>query len=521
MNYSGLLKNYKIQLMLLALLFSIFALFLWDANPSTLDAKLGIEFIGGVRIPVTLEKNVDSTTMDSVVETLKNRINSYGLSQAVVRPIGSKEVLIEIPRADDKAIANVKKILQDQGRFEAIIDGKQAVVGENVIAVGGPNGEGTPATLGANSWQLSFTVTRGGADLFAQAALGKANFPVYMFLDRPENAAVVITKEELGQLSEAQARGALKKEGDDILLLFAEEARNSTELASKNRVVVSESTLANVKQRLETMGFSTTENASKRILVKSQSDIEPLAVAGEISEWRAIGLLSSPQLSEGLAGGTASQFYSINGVALGSTPQEREEYALTQVKQLKSVISGGKLPVSALVGSSFSVEPALGRQFLFYSALATLFAIIVVALLIILRYRDLKLSAPIIFINAAEIVILTAVIGRIGTLDLAAMAGIIALIGTGVDDQIIVTDEVLRKRRQEEVTEYGTREKIARAFTIIFTTAGVAIVAMLPLLLSGIVEISGFALASIIGILVGIFITRPAFAALIEEMYKK
>ena len=189
---------------------------------------------------------------------------------------------------------------------------------------------------------------------------------------------------------------------------------------------------------------------------------------------------------------------------------------------MKSVISGGKLPVSALVGSSFAIEPALGRQFLTYSTIATLLAILIIALLIILRYKDYRLSMPIVLINSIEILILTAILGRIGNLDLAAMAGIISLIGTGVDDQLIITDEVVGKKKQdEEETEYGLREKIGKAFSIIFTTAGVAIVAMIPLLLSGIVEIGGFALATIIGILVGILITRPAFGAIIEEMYKK
>ncbi len=514
-------NNFKVQIMLVAVALSIFALVMSDANPYTLDAKLGLEFVGGVRIPVSLEKNVDANTMDSVVETLKTRINSFGLSQAVVRPIGNKDVLVEIPRADERSISSVKRILQEQGRFEAIIDGKQAITGENVIAVGGPNGEQTPSTLGTNQWSLGFAVTRGGADLFAEAGRAKANYPVLMFLDRPENAVIILSKNELGTASEKQVGEVLKKQGDDMLLVFASEVRNSTSFANKSKIIISEATLADIEKQLELLGFSTSENASRRIVVKNKEDIAPVMLGSSISQWKAIGLLSAPLLSEGLASGTASQFYSINGVALGTTPQEQEAYAISEIKQLKSVISGGKLPVSALVGSSFLIEPALGRQFLLYSLIAIILAIAIVAFLIILRYKDIRLSIPIIIINVFEILILTAIIGRVGTLDLAAMAGIISLIGTGVDDQIILTDEVLRGRKQEEDTQFGLREKIGKAFTIIFTTAGVAIVAMLPLLLSGIVEISGFALSAIVGIIIGVTITRPAFGVLIEEMYKK
>ena len=523
MNYNHIFNNFKVQIVLLAVVLSLFALFLSDGNPYTFDAKLGLEFVGGVRIPITLEKSVDSATMDSVVETLKTRVNTYGLSQAIVRPVGNREVLVEIPRADERVIASVKKILQDQGRFEAIIDGKEAVTGESVVAVGGPNGEGTPSSLGTNQWSLSFTVTRGGADLFGQASLGKANYPVYMFLDRPQNAAIILNKSELGTISEKQVSDALKKDGDDILLLFTDNTLNYNELKNKSKVVISEATLTNIEAELTALGFTREENASRKIIVKNNADISPLVIGGELSEWKTIGLLSAPLLSEGLASGTSSQFYQITGAVLGATSQEQEQYALQQIKQLKSVINGGKLPVSALVGSSFAIEPSLGKQFLSYSVIATLLAIIVVALLIILRYKEPILSIPIIIINAFEILILTAVIGTIGTLDLAATAGIISLIGTGVDDQLIITDEVLRKKRDEgdDRSEHGLREKVGRAFTIIFTTAGVAIVAMLPLLLSGVVEISGFALSTIIGVLIGIFITRPAFGVLIQEIYKK
>ncbi|MBI4406695.1 hypothetical protein HY571_02165 [Candidatus Micrarchaeota archaeon] len=522
MKYGNVFKNLKVQILFVAVALSIFALFLSDANPYTFDAKLGLEFVGGVRIPVTLEKSVDSNTMDAVVETLKNRINTFGLSQVVIRPIGDSEVLVEIPRADERVITSVKTILQEQGRFEALIDGRQAVNGETVVAVGGPNGEETPSTLGTSQWSLSFTVTRSGADQFAEAGRGKANYPVYMFLDRPENAAVIVRNEEIGTAPLPELQAALKKQGDDMLLLFSGDVANSTQLFNKSQVIVSQQTLETVENRLSALGFSQEANASKKIVVLASQEMQPVMFAGELSEWPAIGLLSAPQLSESLSFGTASQFYSINGAAVGATPQEQEAYAVSQIKQLKSIISGGKLPVSALVGSSFSIEPLLGRQFLLFSIIATFIAILAVSLLVVVRYRDIRLSVPIIVINACEILILAAIIGRVGTLDLAAMAGIISLIGTGVDDQLIVTDEVLRRRKEEEAQEeYTIEQRIARAFSIIFTTAGVAIVAMLPLLLSGIVEISGFALAAIIGIIIGVLLTRPAFAVFIEEMYKK
>ncbi|MBI5035914.1 hypothetical protein HZC09_01085 [Candidatus Micrarchaeota archaeon] len=127
MSYAKLLRNYKILLLIGLLLVSFYLVFLKDLNPATVDLNLGIEFAGGVRIPISLEKNVDQQTMDSIIDTLKQRINKFGLSQAQVRPLGSKEILVELPMAQPQVIKTVETLLREQGRFEAIVSRKVAL----------------------------------------------------------------------------------------------------------------------------------------------------------------------------------------------------------------------------------------------------------------------------------------------------------------------------------------------------------------------------------------------------------
>ena len=66
-----------------------------------------------------------------------------------------------------------------------------------------------------------------------------------------------------------------------------------------------------------------------------------------------------------------------------------------------------------------------------------------------------------------------------------------------------------------------------KAFFIIFASAGTLIAAMLPLTYvgfargaSGIGTIAGFAFTTILGVLVGVFITRPAYAKFVEIFIK-
>ena len=122
------------------------------------------------------------------------------------------------------------------------------------------------------------------------------------------------------------------------------------------------------------------------------------------------------------------------------------------------------------------------------------------------------------------LVTLVVVGSLLGTLDLAAMAGGITLIGTGVDDQIIIPDGKLRKKKDEdeqELAERNVKERLKRAFEIVLTTASVAIVTMLPLFASDLVEIRGFAFAAIVGIAVGQLVTRPAYGVIIGELFRK
>ncbi|MCK4497292.1 MAG: hypothetical protein KAU24_03795 [Candidatus Aenigmarchaeota archaeon] len=105
------------------------------------------------------------------------------------------------------------------------------------------------------------------------------------------------------------------------------------------------------------------------------------------------------------------------------------------------------------------------------------------------------------------------------TIDLPTIGGIIAAIGMGVDHQIIIADETLAGKKEEEKL-YTLKKKIKMAFFIIFGAAATTIAAMIPLMSIGIGFIRGFAITTIVGVLVGILITRPAYARIIEMTTK-
>lgn len=257
-------------------------------------------------------------------------------------------------------------------------------------------------------------------------------------------------------------------------------------------------------------------------------------------------LVSSPILSDELANGVASTDVEVSGT------NQTKEQAETEAKIIQTVLQSGALPVKVNIAGISSVSAELGDQFKNGAIIAGILALVVISIIILIRYRTPSLVFPIIFTSLAELLLILGIASIIKwNIDLAAIAGIIAAIGTGVDDQIIITDEVLKDKKVEgkkprkqsknkmktkkgrktkeakkpkiskRIT--GFRMRIKSAFFIIFASAATLIAAMLPLAYvgfsrgaTGIGVLSGFAFTTIIGVLIGIFITRPVYAKFIE-----
>lgn len=164
------------------------------------------------------------------------------------------------------------------------------------------------------------------------------------------------------------------------------------------------------------------------------------------------------------------------------------------------------------------VSPTLGEKFLSSALVALFAALLAVGVVVFIRYRKLSLALPILITGLSEVLIILGFASLINwNLDLAAIAGILAAVGTGVDDQIVITDEALRGEKAGKNWD----ERMKNAFFIIFAAYFTTVVAMLPLWWMGAGLIRGFALTTLAGVTIGVFVTRPAYAAIIEILLKK
>ena len=188
-----------------------------------------------------------------------------------------------------------------------------------------------------------------------------------------------------------------------------------------------------------------------------------------------------------------------------------------KARELQIHLREGALPVNVEVVGSGQVSAGLGKKFKEQLLIAGIFALIAVALVVYFRYKQPNIIIPMLATSFSEVLIILGFTALVGfQLDLATITGIIAVIGTGVEHLIIITDEVLSGGAMPPEKVY--RSRLAKAFTIIFAAAATVLIAMSPLLFMGFGALKGFAIITIIGVLIGVGIARPAYAEIIQGM---
>ncbi len=491
---------------------------------------LGIEFAGGTQIPITLEHSVNASAMSALLASLQQRVSTFGLKEVTVEGIGTSEVYVTIPTVSQSEINQTISIIQSQGRFDGIVGGKEALNGTGILT--GSIGQPSPTVLNDSvEWTVTFFITDAAAAKFATVVFGQGNKPLYMFLDRPQSTAIFfngsIPTNSTSVVSQQTAILAVQEalaDGNSTIPTVQVYNTNASVQAAEsflqdNRakyttIIASEGINSTVLAYMKSLNYT--------VKLESKTNMTPAFSAVELNEtvvesWPVVGLLSSPVLNPAITSGNVSDSYQVTGVAPAGLSKEAQlTYAQAETKQIASVLSGGALPVAVFSGTPTTIPPTLGSHFLYVSVLAGGIAIVFVSAFIMVRYRKLFLVAPILLTTAMELFIIVSIIGLIGTIDLAAVAGMIAVVGTGVDAQIIITDEVLAHGNAQA----SAKTLLGHAFYIVWADAALLVLAMMPLFFStSLVTVIGFSESTIIGALLGVLITRPAYGAILSKHY--
>jgi len=227
-------------------------------------------------------------------------------------------------------------------------------------------------------------------------------------------------------------------------------------------------------------------------------------------------IADSLYISEDLKGKVTTQI-SVSGSGVGKTQQEAVAAANENMKKLQTILITGSLPYKLEIVKLDTISPVLGKEFLKNILILAVSVFAIVSIILFIKYRKIKITLSVILTMFSEAFITLGIAALIGwNLDAPGIAGIIAGMGTGVNDQIVIIDEAVT-----ETNRRSLKERIKGAIMIILGAFFTIIAAMLPLFWAGAGLLRGFALTTILSVSVGILITRPAFAEILRRIETK
>jgi len=484
------------------------------------NLDLGLDLKGGSRILLKIKENVSEELFDQTIETLRTRSNLFGLTEIKIKPIFGREKLIQI-EASGIGSNVINNFLTKIGDFEAKISKPVSIKNNAGVIV-----------LGENNYPFSTK------NQFIQINNKIIGINETFVLENITLELLTLTENQAVFLGSAY-------QGDDIELIYSDPQRTG------------------IQQEQNGFSFFFTVLVSKKgaeKFAKITSGIPTslsISTGAEYLEGSEIFLYLDNELITNL------RIAASLGGRPYTTPQmtgfrETREEALAESFQLQTILRSGALPTQLEIVSTDIISPTLGSNFLSSIVVIAGLAGLVVFLIVFFKYRKIKIALPLVIVALTEVIIILGIasindsifwtlaflfnvilltfswlkkhevdmfawVGALSipilgammswTIDLPAIAGILAVIGTGVDHQIIIADETLRGTRERIKT---LKEKLRSAFFIIFGAASTTIFTMLPLIFLVAEFVRGFALTTIIGVWVGITITRPAYARIIE-----
>ena len=402
---------------------------------SSSNLRMGLDLEGGTRVLLQPAGEISEEDLEVTVDSLKERLNVYGLRDIVVRSASDLEgndfILIEIAGVTEDEI---QELLAKQGKFEAKI-------GNETVFFGGKK----DITYVCRSADCSGIDPRFGCQAYDLGYQCRFAFQISLSPEAAQHHAQV-----------TQGLKTISEQGNCYL---------SDDLA----------------------------------LYLDDVEVDRLRVGCELK-------------------GSATTDIQISGSGAGVTQADALTDALQNMKKLQTVLLTGSLPVKLDIVKIDSISPSLGKEFLQNVMLVGALALVAVSGVVLYRYRKVVIIFPMVLVMLSELVLILGFAALAGwNLDLASIAGLIVVVGTGMNHFIVITDETLRK--EAEALDWKTR--IKNALFIIMGAYVINLGSLIPLFWAGAGLLKGFALTTIVGMSVGVLIARPAYAALVKILLEE
>jgi preprotein translocase subunit SecD len=429
---------------------------------------------GGVatfQMTPTYEEEVKKRAIDQSLETLRNRIDEFGIAEPILTRQGDDKIMLQFPG------------VTDPGRLKDII-ARTAKLSFQIVrssAQEEPNGPPPPSQL--QTWVDDFKKDK---KIVPTALKPIASYTKELneFLGEklPKGSEILFKKITNVNTKEVEYQPyLLDKEamvtGEDL-----EDAYYTFDAQNGNPEVNFQLTPVGAQKFEKATG----ENVHKYMAIVLDNNVH-----------------SAPSIRERIGGGRAK----IDMKGGGRTQQDM----LNDAKDTALVLRSGALPARLEFLEERVVGPSLGGDAIHSGTMSLIAGLALVFIFMSVYYRGSGLVA-VIALSLNGLLIFSILAAFEGTLTLPGLAGITLTLGMAVDANVLIFEHIREELRGGKSVNLAIAEGYSRAFTAIFDTHVTTIIAAIILLSFGYGPIRGFAVTLLVGLAASlytsVFVTR-------------
>ncbi len=417
------------------------------------------------RLKMTSTQEADShrRAMDQSLETLRNRIDEFGIAEPIIQRQGEDKILVQFPG------------VQEVGRLKEII-ARTAKLSYQ-IEVSGPEAPGGPPSFEELNRLVSEYVKQTKIPLTSEKPISSYTKELNVWLEKkiPPGTEVLFHK---------QVDINTKQTTYVPYLLSSEEIVTGEDLQDAYYGFDPETNEATVFFHLTPVGAikferATGENVGKMMAIVLDNNV-----------------YSAPRIIQKIAGGRAR-------ITMGETGRSDQD-RVNDAKDTALVLRSGALPARLEFLEERTVGPSLGADAIRAGTISLILGVALVFLFMAIYYRFAGLVADLALILNG-LFIFSALAAFEGTLTLPGLAGITLTLGIAVDANVLIFEHIREELRYGKSLQMALSEGYQRAFTAIFDSHVTAIIAAIVLLSFGYGPIRGFAVTLLIGLAASLF----------------
>jgi SecD/SecF fusion protein len=520
--------------------------------PKTLKRilNLGLDLQGGMRLVLEIDRSKlpdnDKDVIDRAYAIIENRINQLGVAEPTLQKQGNNRIIVELPGIKDETVAKevigktaqleFKLVRGDADRERALSIIEAAVSGKDAPSAdtSGAKGDKADAEKEKAEKELADKLFSGDDETKKDSAAGKkdsadagddafeAAGSFRSLVEYMGEMAVVKTENER-KVKEYLARDDVRKALDRAGLggsdfLWGNEAVAAGRGASegykylyyvKSAPEMKGDVIKNAMQSIDQGGMNSGKAKVDMEMNASGARRFTTVTGANINKQLAIVLdstvYSAPRIVSRISGGRAE----ITG-----------SFTIEEAMALANLRRAGALPAPVSIVEERTVGPSLGQDAIKKGLMAGAIGTILVIVFMLVYYKASGLIA-LFALLLNMLIVLATMAAASAVLTLPGIAGLILLIGMGVDANVLIFERVREEMSLGRTVRGAIDLGYSNALSAILDSNITTIITGLILLWKGTGPIRGFAVTLIIGITASLFTALFVSKLLMSTLFNK